>query len=123
MYGTNKANATMIMLLVIKYLLGLLFQKGVRLVLMTKTTIICEHNDSMNHAVWNKFRCSPVRRASGMSGRNTNNTVKNVKKSNNELTGPNDTMKRFIKPRSQRLGRSTYSSSTLSVVIVDWDMS
>ena len=108
-----------------RYLLGLLFQKGCLLVLITNTTRIWEHSDSMNHAVWK--RCSGYlgsdRNAMGIMGMKTKSIVKKVRKSKIELTGPSETMKRLMNAMSQRLGLSTYSSSTVSVVIVDWDMS
>ena len=52
-----------------------------------------------------------------------NNIVKNVTKSNSELTGPKVTMKRLMKEISHRFGRSMYSGSTLSVVMTVWEVS
>ena len=90
MKGTVKANVTIAALLIRRYLLGLLFQKGFLLVLITKTTRTCEQRDSINHAVWNK--CSGYwgfdNRATGIIGINTKSIVKKVKKSKREGNVP-----------------------------------
>ena len=89
---------------------GVLRKNGMRRVRIAKITSAWVASDSTNQPAWNSG--SPAWKIHSMTPK--------VAKSNTELTGPKNSMKRLMNPTSQREGRASCSGSTLSVGMASW---
>ena len=92
---------------------GLLFMKGIFLVLMIWIIKVWVKSDSINQPVWNN---------SG-EARKIYQSRPKVMKSKSELIGPKTNINFLIKSMFHGVGFSKDSSSTLSVGIVIWEKS
>src|ERR1035437_712318 len=90
--------------------LGWLRKNGMRRVRIAKITRVWVARDSTNQ---------PERNSAGPEW-NTHSMIAKVPKSNTELSGPKEIMKRRMKAMSQCAGERSCSSSTLSVGMASW---
>src|ERR1051326_2466608 len=90
-----------------------LLLNGLPVVRMTSITSVCVANDSMNQ---------PAKKSSGPALK-IQSITPNVRKSYKELIGPSPNMKRWIMRASHFRGRATQVASTLSVGILNCEMS